>query len=71
MVASVTAALAAAGAGAALAATHGSSRPAPRTHVPNAAATRVGGAKQQAPLRIRGMRCHHDTAMTSASAADL
>jgi hypothetical protein len=71
MVASAVAALAAAGGGVALAATHGSSTHAPQRHAPNAAATRVGGAKQQAPQRIRGMRCHHDTAMMSANAADL
>jgi hypothetical protein len=71
MVASVAVALAAAGGGVALAATHGSSTHAPRTHMPNGAATRVGGAAQQAPRRIRGMRCHHDTAMMSASPADL
>jgi hypothetical protein len=71
MVGSVAAALAAVGAGAALAATHGSSRPAPRSHRSNGAATRVGGATQQAPRRIRGVRCHHDEQMMSATPADL
>jgi hypothetical protein len=71
MVASVAVALAAAGGGVALAATHGSSTHAPTGHTSNGAATRVGGATQQAPRRIRGVRCHHDPAMMSASSADL
>jgi hypothetical protein len=64
MVASTVVALAAAGTGAALAATHGGSSAKPATH-----SSKVG--KQQAPQRMRGVRCHHDDAMMSTASAGL